>query len=674
MAIQFIDNQPIDFRASLPSDSSCKAANGCDDYCSPYQIGDPLKFQFKYSPCNTTNQFCNPSLDNSNAEMITNGNFGTNPAGQWTIGTGWAWDSVNLRMNRTSTSSGSLTQTIGGLTNGATYVVSFKLTNRFIADANMTVSLGGTTYGTTIRNFGTYNILITAGAGSTIVFTSNVNQLGLDDVSVKLCLVGTSTSDCLYVDSSATVPYWVQLVPNTLTHNTGDANSLHTKISIGSSTGYLKIKFKVTGYTGIGNFNLNYYNTNTGIDTTIANVADNGDFEFYCQYYVNLGDTDIRISWQPGSDCTFTLSNIEIYDMTSTASIMLVNDATGQVYSYPSLNYDREFVTASFNTNDFLEGQYRICVYDLCINHEPDNIQVVGDPNFNTCQWIPPNGLSSCSTGTHINTIVLRNTTDTYDFNPIIWDNDFINTNIYGQYFYDIKTGDITAGTQLRLEVYNQANNTILCVITDDLQPNDEITGYVNILRVGTLQPVFRLVSSGFPADLSYVEFQKISLIQKVAYPGDGTSNCSNCIDLRTVQKCTNWVEGICDQEAFGFNFNHFSLAGRVRSMFINPKYKGSLSNYSDSDGQYTVTKANSGKHYQFVIDYAPERTHDWLRLAVICDQVRVGSAYNNYKTWINTEGDYQPEWPDSLGNFPLAQCKLEFHEKIDEKYNNNAG
>ena len=108
--------------------------------------------------------------------------------------------------------------------------------------------------------------------------------------------------------------------------------------------------------------------------------------------------------------------------------------------------------------------------------------------------------------------------------------------------------------------------------------------------------------------------------------------------------------------------------------MMINPKYKGDLKKYTSASGYSTVTQANSGKIYTLLIDYTDEHTHDWLRLAVASDIIRIGNFTNTTAKYVNTDGDYTPEWPDNIGNWPAAQARIEVTPITDTLYNNNAG
>ena len=102
--------------------------------------------------------------------------------------------------------------------------------------------------------------------------------------------------------------------------------------------------------------------------------------------------------------------------------------------------------------------------------------------------------------------------------------------------------------------------------------------------------------------------------------------------------------------------------------------YPGDLKRYNDAGGKYTVTRGASDKSFTLFIDYTDEHTHDWLRLATHCDTLNIGYSHDSYKEFVATDGDYEPEWPSALGDWPSAQARIEVQRKVSTLFNNNAG
>lgn len=660
MAIQLINNQPIDFRTSLPSDSECKAGIGCNDFCTPYNNGDPIIFQFKQTPCDTTNILCAPNLENTNPEKVSNGDFDTN--GSWTFGTGWAWDSVNKRAKRTSGSNGVLTQTLG-ITSGKSYVVTFRIDNGF-SSTQIFVRLGNTLHTPGFNVSGTYSVIITAGVANTLISFETSNSLAwVDNVSVREVFIGPNSSYCLY---SNTPNSWIQNTPTSITHIPGSADGLYTDVTATANNPYYKFTISITGMSA-GTLDVSYFD---GSSHPLGTITTNGNYTFWLQPSISVGQ-DVTMGFVPSSDFDGTISSWGMYNMTVTFPINLVPVSGGASFNMNSgITYQGEYVTVNWIIPMNVPAkQYEICLFDICGGNA--NKQMIPDYDFQTCDWNYTNAL--CGGGSF--QCKANDPSDQiYWFSPIAWDADmYTYTAAVFDYQIVMKQVDVPGSN---LYLINTFDNSLLATLALDVQSGATYSGQVTIYaNPAGFTPEFKLIMTNTPAGGDVVEFESISLILQSSFPGEGVEYCSNCLDIAQTHKCTQWIAGDCDQRAFGFDFSgSFQIAGRVRCMFLNPKYKGELQRYADAGGTFTLTRAASNKIYQFLIDYSPERTHDWIRLALLCDEIHIGAAYNSYRTWINTEGDYQPEWPDNLGNYPLAQCRVELQEKTDELYNNNAG
>lgn len=662
MAIQFIDNQSIYFTGDQPSASECKASYGCNDYCAPVEVADGVSFQFKQTPCDSTNLFCNPTLENTNTELVTNGDFASSAG--WTFGTGWIYSSGYQNATRTSSVSGSLSRTLS-LTPGAYYIVSFDYFQFPTSNPSpLTVSLGGTAYGNTFNSSGTYYITIQAGAGSTISFTTATALASIDNVSVKLSIVADTSGYCLY---SSNPGAWVQNIPGKISHMSGDNSSLFTDITPTLTSGYFKITLKVDQMVG-GLLSLKWYNITP---TVFATVETNGVYTFYFNYSLAPGTTSFAVEFA-SADFIGTISDIVIQDLSITYPIRLESITGGANYNLATagnVTYNNEYVTVNYTNSGILPDQYKVYIYDLCGSLV--NADMIYDWDFASCDWTLP-GASTCTPTTRIDILGVANTY-IYDFYPNNWDTTFLNF-ISGSFTFHIKI-EAWDTAQSSLELYDRHTNLTMAVLIQNVQSGTTYDFDKTLFGdPGHLDPAFRIRCYNNPTTGSHHEIGYLMVRENVSYPNQGNLYESNCLDIRAHHKCTHLIKGSCDQIAFGFDFTNFKIKGRVKSMFLNPKYKGDFNRYADANGKFTVTRSSSNKIYEFLIDYAPERAHDWLRLAVACDTIEIGTTNSTLNQWVNTQGDYQPEWPDTLGNFPLAQTRLELQRKIDELYNNNAG
>lgn len=180
MAIQFIENQPFIFEA--PNEyQSCKKD---ESRCALIQDGDEIYVQMKQTPC-TGELLCDTDFqDGTLGDLVTNGDFEGSASG-WTISAGeWIYDGTNDQIDYLSvTGTSTLSQTIAeGLVEDECYTLHFTIGNW--VSGSLTPSLGGTA-GTAVNANGTYHQVITAGAGTDLVFNpGGAGQYSLDDIQL----------------------------------------------------------------------------------------------------------------------------------------------------------------------------------------------------------------------------------------------------------------------------------------------------------------------------------------------------------------------------------------------------------------------------------------------------------------------------------------------------------
>ena len=348
-----------------------------------------------------------------------------------------------------------------------------------------------------------------------------------------------------------------------------------------------------------------------------------------------------------------------------------------------SLEYYEDWITLKYQLGSVDPGCYELCLYDACGYNT--NIALLNDPSFNSAgSWsLTPTGATDTvtvaggkltyNTGSAGEGGCLSINTSTAS----LWTNKSV------KYIeFSIITGTVTYTGQADISIYdNDGNSTI--IYSGYLTSNTTYSGSITIYN-----SLYSAIDAGFSISLTNIEANKtieltaFNLNLKAYVPGQMDEYCSNCIeiiDYPDTEKCSLWVGGTNGADAFGFHFDPtagtpFQIGARVRAMMINPKYKGDLKKYSSFTGYNTVTQSNSSKIYTLFIDYTDEHTHDWLRLATASDILRIGNFTNTTSKYVNTDGDYSPEWPDNLGNWPAAQARVEVSPLTDTLYNNNAG
>jgi len=136
------------------------------------------------------------------AELVTNGGFDSDT--DWTKGDGWTITDTGWAIWAESGGYGNIEQDIG-IIEGRTYLVQFRL-GSIEAYGQAKVQVGGTD-GTLRSSTGTYEELITAGAGSAIKFIPSASPEGhysvveIDNVSVRE--IGAETQNTDYASATA---------------------------------------------------------------------------------------------------------------------------------------------------------------------------------------------------------------------------------------------------------------------------------------------------------------------------------------------------------------------------------------------------------------------------------------------------------------------------------------
>lgn len=658
MAIQFLDNQPITWRTDWPTDSDCKTPY--DRACTLYTTNDYLMAQWKQTPCGGGgNEICDPTFPNANPELVTNGSFTTNSTG-WTL-VGCTRDATNKRIQFSG--NGQSLEQSGVVSASTVYTVTFTIGGN--TSTPLKLFLGGTQY--TSASFfspGTYSVTMTAGGtNNKIRFETNTLPPGfngwIDDISVKQV---AWSGGCW---NTSEPELWINNGDGTVTKVAGTASDLISSVNSLPLGAYIRIGIRVTNQTA-GSLDI-------VTDSSKGTITANGTYYFYDSDYNND-----NVTFSADADFDGTISDISVVVYSNYFSVILRDTKGATDYDLSSyLTYDEDWVTLNYQLGSVDPGCYELCFYDACGYNV--NQELISDTGFTQAiggsDWpssVATSGTIAITGGELVVTQSGVPLTAYVEANPTVWQSFNGNTLTVIDYSFTTSTVQYTGFT--RIQIYDSATGFALTLVTSP-SAGTLYEGTVNwpYLIGNTSKLAIRIQSTGING--TKIELQDFSLIVQAYVPGQMDEYCSNCIEVRDSDDCTLWVGGSNGSDAFGFHFaNNWQLGARVRAMMINPKYKGDSNRYADANGKYTVTKANSGKVYTLFIDYTDEHTHDWLRLAVLSDTVRIGAFTNTNNLYTAVDGDYEPEWPDTLGNWPSAQARIDMQKQTDELYNNNAG
>lgn len=661
MAIQFIDNQPLTWRTTWATDSDCKT--DADKACTVYSTNDYLFAQWKQTPCGvSTNVMCNPDFTNSNPEKVSNGEFTTNTTG-WTLGTGVVRDAANERIQFPGTTLASaLSQTIS-FAGGDTYDVTFTIGG--MTGGSITPYLGGAP-GTAVSAAGTYTQAIQA-PGNNLVFETTLFDGWIDDISIQRnvleggCWAGDIPKWNIQPNGTATK------IPSLSGTLTGTINSIQTG-------GYYKLTFKVSGLTA-GQFT---------VEPAGAGVLGTITGDGYYEYWFTANGSVIY--FHADTDCNGTLSDFDVRLYSNYYTVILKDTKNNtQADLSGELELFQDWVTIKYQLGDVDPGCYELCVYDACGYSVNDSI--ITDNSFNDAtKW----DLTASSGGTQsiaggkltwsvpasaASYTLLATSIGSGDYWPAA------NTIVFD---WTITTGASTFNaSDLKLDILDPDLASALSIT--GIAANTTYSGtytFNGLSGASSVSPYFTIQNLDSLSSARSLEILAFNVTVQAYVPGQMQEYCSNCIeiiDYPDADKCTIWVGGTNGADAFGFHFDPtsgtpFQVGARVRAMLINPKYTGDHKRYTTATGKNIVTASSTDKVYTLFIDYTDEHTHDWLRIACLSDTLRIGAFSNTTAKYVGTDGDYSPEWPDNIGNWPAAQARVEVIAINDTLYNNNAG
>lgn len=654
MAIQFIPNQPLTWNSKEASWDDCKTTN--DHACTLYSNDDILYAQWKQTECGAgVNKFCNPDFINSNPEKITNGNFTSGSTG-WTL-LNSTYDAVNKRINFNPLLNGSMIYP-DTFNAGSVYIVKIETGGNTVG--NLTVSLRGNTNYSTIYTPGTYTFLIQAGAGTNELRITGASLYNgwVDNVSVQLAGI-----DCTEFDIGP--QDWQVIQPGSIKKIATYASNFYADFDAGSPIGgYYKITCKVSGMS-TGSLTL------ADGGNVFLTITTNGIYEFFATIGSITGMGYIGVNFSASADFDGIISDLSAIQYSNYYQVYLEStDGGTDYYLSNDIDYYQEYLTLKKDLSLINPGCYELCIYDACGQNV--NQQLLEDTSFlSPAKWslnpgfgtavVSGGNLTMTSAAVPLNVFVITSTTNY----PLSYSTMVIN--------WSFSTATWQAPADVYLQDKNGVNH-LLCTAS----ANSTYSGTLTLSNQNTLGIAIRLIISYTGGLVKTFQMTDLSLILDAYIPGKFNRYCSNCLEIKASDECLKLVAGTCNEDSFGFHFDpadptYFQIGARVNAMLINPKYKGDIKSYNDSQGNNIVTKAKTDKEYTLFINYTDEHNHDWLRTSVLCDDIKIGGFISGYRHYINTDGDYQPEWPDNLGNWPSAQARVTVIEKDKTIYNNNA-
>lgn len=151
----------------------------------------------------------------------------------------------------------------------------------------------------------------------------------------------------------------------------------------------------------------------------------------------------------------------------------------------------------------------------------------------------------------------------------------------------------------------------------------------------------------------------------------------SNCIGYTTSEGDDTKLITACNEEgqSMGFDWSTgFKIHGRIPAMIIGPRYAAPEDDtYLFSDSRRKRAFAYSEKKFDLVVKAVDEFTHDWIRAALKCDVLYIETGYALQNRYVCLDGEYVPQWERKT--MPgKAESSVEIQRYDNVIFNTNCG
>lgn len=564
----------------------------------------------------------------------------------WSHDSGWTWTAGLMCGDGAQ----NLAQEIAALVDFDDYQVTFTISDYVSGD--LTVTLGGTAYATTFNADGTYSIVINNGNADDNLFFSGAGTFEgcIDDVSIQRiesCWDADETDWNISSTGACHVP-----------GNTTDLTNTGTTIQNGF---YYHITIAVSEATA-GGINI-VLGTNVLTPTTgDPETAGNGVFHFWG---TSNGTT---IAVRPTTDFDGCISTLTVDEYCNEYQFHLI-PAEGDEYVVYDLTPHYTLEQDVFNLTDFhlsdifIDGErdsplpfgcYRLCLVDCCAEQQTASSLLLNGNFATSCCWT----LQDAIIGSGILTLP-GGSGARADVN--FFEQALISTHeadcLELSFFY----GNEYAFAQ-NLEVWI---NGVL-VETTPLDPGAHTyTGTFMDVPAGA---IIRFLTRGLRGDV-LIDNVTATVPEECLPLYD---QCTPCINYQASFQCTKLIEGYCDGNALGFNFddtsgnNQFKLSLRAKCDLLHPTYEQDQEDYDFSDGNTSLSFGQSAKWQSLTFFPLPEFKHDVIALEKVCDTFQIDTV-----DYFVKKGDYTPEWNRNTST-DLAPSRIEVKKKNQTLYNTN--
>lgn len=653
-----IPNQPIVF---AEKDTEAGACAVDENTCQIVYQHDKICFQHRQSSC-LPQLLCSPSFDSLGPELVTDGDFYTNPYGQggWDfVEEDWVWTIGTKRM--CVSTEGGRSEAVYNLTLDPDCValrVTFTISE--LVD-NLLVTLpDGTVQNITVE--GVYEYILIGPFVPVVKFTPEpTTEACIDDFSVR-CI-----SEC-----------WV-IEPQSETSDMG-LTFAFPGICKTDGVGILFTETPGTLTTG------KYYQVWADIGSVTAGTVE-----------VFLGGVSIGVLDEEG-----------VYPLYGTSggtqfSFLMSADFVGCINSFTVYQLTNEFVLTLFTQNDNglveIPLNYTRDLLEACIEVTPAFIATFPDfqDTKKNCWKLV---LESPDDGELVTNgaMTLAQDEALTDFYLVQDDDNFAIDGVQGAAEYQGGDGylsqqltGLVAGNDyyVAFDIVCLRGEVVFDSFAITLGSDSGNTGGTQVFTMDNYPQVIGSyvfkVTAGNDGDYISLYFTDdyglasmcIRNLSVRTTPCPKETKESNCINYSLIQAAGTKLITACNEEAESMGFDWttgFKIHGRVPATIVGPRYASPEDDtYLFSDSRRKRVFMRSEKTFDLLIGKVGELTHDWIRAALKCDVLFIESDYPLLNRYVCLDNEYVPQW-ERKSMPSTAEASVEIQRFDNTIFNTNCG
>lgn len=426
------------------------------------------------------------------------------------------------------------------------------------------------------------------------------------------------------------------------TYTSGAMNVLSRSTEIDLVEGYYLVKFDFTTLNaGKANFTVTLGGVNL---STLGGVLSNSFYNrtFYIFRYITPSNNTLSFT---ASSYDFSLDNVQVFRLQEVEFDVLDCDTEALVLSDDDVDY---FTTGSFLTGDLapvnttghailnldlttLDGCYKLCLKDPAL----DDAEYIRNGDFESSNYwtISNEGLGwAIALGQAVHTVGggVGNDELSQEIN--------LDENLCYELSFTVGSGSGTGSADISVYYDTETENNVL--LGTETISSFPTTVTMNIENKGVTNIIFACGAGG----LRNITLDDVSITY---------DSCEECIETdcfsvsdwdayaEARRMCNIKITGTNDNDAFGFPEN-YAFVGRVLGKIRNSRYPNvENTEYRDLAGNLSLQFNEHDKVQELQIYEVPERAHDWIRLALRCQNLTL--SINGVDKSFVMSGDYTP-------------------------------